>query len=391
MACANQDVPQGGRRPQESAALQSSNSPANLQLREEFRIGSRDDSATALTAIGQITVGPDGSLHVQQPRELLIRVFDSGGRFVRTIGRSGRGPGEFEMLNAIGWVVDTLYAIDYSLRRVTQFTPDGAHIGSFPIFYHAGSDRSSGIPPIALLQDGLLLARTEPVGGVSATLRVSRRGAVHDTLHLLALPHVSLAGSADDGPFSLRQPLSDRALFAHAPDGTSAAMIEWNPDSPPDVQPTFRVSRWNFGENEGGDVVVREYPFEPEPVPTTVVDSIVSVLAERRVERVGGPRPLFRNSFHGERVIRQLLYVPRFDAPVTAAVVGNDGTIWLRRGRRSPEVESRWQVLSADGDVLGDVHLPPSQSLAAATREYALAVYTDELDVPYVVRYRVVQ
>jgi hypothetical protein len=293
------------------------------------------------------------------------------------------------MLNAIGWVVDTLYAIDYSLRRVTQFTPDGAYTGSFPILYYAGSGRSSGIPPIALLQGGLLLARTEPVGGASATLRVSRRGAVHDTLHLLALPHVSLAGSADDGPFSLRQPLSDRALFAHAPDGTAAAMIEWDPDSPADVQPTFRVSRWNF--DEGGDVIVREYPFEPEPVPTNVVDSIVSVLAERSVERVGGPRPLFRNAFHGERVIRQLLYVPRFDAPVTAAVVGSDGTIWLRRGRQSSEVESRWQVLSPTGDVMGYVRLPPSQSLAAATTQYVLAVYTDELDVPYVVRYRVGQ
>jgi hypothetical protein len=92
MACANQDVPQGGRRPQESAALQSSNRSANWQLHEDFRIGSRDDSETALTAIGQITVGPDGSIHLHQPRERLIRVFDSGGRFVRTIGRSGEGP-----------------------------------------------------------------------------------------------------------------------------------------------------------------------------------------------------------------------------------------------------------------------------------------------------------
>jgi hypothetical protein len=53
----------------------------------------------------------------------LLGVYDKGGRFLRLLGRPGRGPGEFEnpASVAIG-AGDTLYVTDHSLKRVSVFS-----------------------------------------------------------------------------------------------------------------------------------------------------------------------------------------------------------------------------------------------------------------------------
>lgn len=48
-----------------------------------------------------------------------IRLFDDRGTFVRSFGRSGSGPGEFQRIGWVGRLHDTLFVADPSLQRVT--------------------------------------------------------------------------------------------------------------------------------------------------------------------------------------------------------------------------------------------------------------------------------
>ncbi len=60
-----------------------------------------------------------------------IRVFDAAGRFLREIGRKGRGPAEFALISRIWFEGDTLLVVDRNLSRSTALTRDGLHLATW--------------------------------------------------------------------------------------------------------------------------------------------------------------------------------------------------------------------------------------------------------------------
>jgi hypothetical protein len=70
----------------------------------------------------------DGSIVIANSGVKQLRLFSKEGRYIRTIGGEGEGPGEFQ---SMAWVqvlpADTLLVTDPDLRRVSAFTPDGVH------------------------------------------------------------------------------------------------------------------------------------------------------------------------------------------------------------------------------------------------------------------------
>ena len=68
---------------------------------EELRVGSPDDPEAAFTWFRQLEVGSDGTIFTAHPQERQIRVHDASGVFVRTIGRKGEGPGEFDRIGVM--------------------------------------------------------------------------------------------------------------------------------------------------------------------------------------------------------------------------------------------------------------------------------------------------
>lgn len=94
--------------------------------REGVRIHS-ETSQYLLNRVTQVSVGPDGRVVIVDLGEHVIQQFDSAGGYLGSIGREGRGPGEFQGI-AVGWLADTLYAIDAALGRVTYFDAGGARL-----------------------------------------------------------------------------------------------------------------------------------------------------------------------------------------------------------------------------------------------------------------------
>lgn len=90
----------------------------------ELRIGSPDAPNYSLTQVPAIAI-LSGMLYVAQPMEQLIRVFDSKGRFLKNIGRRGRGPGEFLQPRLAGTHSGRLWVFDGTLGTTTFMDSTG--------------------------------------------------------------------------------------------------------------------------------------------------------------------------------------------------------------------------------------------------------------------------
>jgi hypothetical protein len=104
-------------------------------------------SAAPRASIGQVQGAPeyelfratqafvlgDGTIVVANSGTQELRFFDRAGKYLRTAGRSGEGPGEFAFLTVIGpFAGDSLLVSDTRLKRYSVFDRAGKFVRSFP-------------------------------------------------------------------------------------------------------------------------------------------------------------------------------------------------------------------------------------------------------------------
>jgi hypothetical protein len=103
--------------------------------------GLHADAVHQFGKISGLDVDRSGNIYVADIEAQNIRVFDAGGRYLRTIGRPGAGPGEFGSNVAGVFVVgDQLLVPDLANQRVSRFDMDGTFVSD------ARLDMSRGIP-----------------------------------------------------------------------------------------------------------------------------------------------------------------------------------------------------------------------------------------------------
>jgi hypothetical protein len=115
------------------------------RLVETSRIGSVDSGPAALGSIAALAVDVSGRIYVLDWQAQHIRVFDSVGRYVRTIGRRGGGPGEFQGAN--GLAIDpagNLWVVDARSRRYSVFDSGGELVATHPRAVQDLADRWIG-------------------------------------------------------------------------------------------------------------------------------------------------------------------------------------------------------------------------------------------------------
>ena len=100
-----------------------------FELTAELSLGGPDVQGDyAFDRIRDIVVDDSGSIYVLDPRDSHVKVFDPSGTYVRTIGRLGQGPGEFEgpMTLSLNRAADELAV--HQPYRMTFFKPDGTFL-----------------------------------------------------------------------------------------------------------------------------------------------------------------------------------------------------------------------------------------------------------------------
>ena len=108
--------------------------PEVTEANVDLRLGSIDgeDLNLVFGAIRGVQAASDGTIYVLDQQASEVRVFDSGGQYLRTIVRQGEGPGEIAAANGIFLSGDTLLWVhDTGQWRVIGVDPTGVEVRRF--------------------------------------------------------------------------------------------------------------------------------------------------------------------------------------------------------------------------------------------------------------------
>jgi hypothetical protein len=355
------------------------------KLTEELRL---DATAEDFPAFNRVLVGPRGSIAVVMPRDNQVRLYDARGKRLGIVGRTGAGPGEFRGLNSIGWIGDTLWITDRSLRRTSYFGPDLRLLRTVP--FVQGSLAGQGATGSEIRFNALVLY---PDGSAFGDANVPVRSAAREDPweYFFAMQsadgkvrRIAESPNFEDPRWSMAVagfgnyvPFVARPSVGYAPDG----------------------SRYGFmvvenAERDGGTITIRSFRrngsleferktrFKGEPLPARVRDSAAASFLPRPGQSTEGPPDLGRRF---QEIARSRM--PSFYPPVTGLLFGMDGTTWIRLPGKD-DIRAA-QVLDARGSLIGVVSPPKRSDIRQATLTHIWVTERDEDDLVSVVRYRV--
>ncbi len=147
-----------------------------------------------------------------------IAVFDSTGRFTRSIGRAGHGPGEFRLLHLQDIRGDVLVLYDSLKRRTTRYRTDGTLLDVFT-YPTTGPLAYPGIPFQTDEGPWLLFKRpSEREGDISySRIQIVTLSAQLDTLGVIETPQIPgsfisvFTYEGEENPIALPIPFSARS------------------------------------------------------------------------------------------------------------------------------------------------------------------------------------
>ena len=113
-----------------SLSLQSCRVDSELGIRLIKKFALEGDGVTPLYEPGGITVDRDGNIYVADSGNQRVVKFSSEGKFIKSFGTKGQGPGEFLSPWQIAIYNDEVYVYDWS-RNIQKFTREGTYISRF--------------------------------------------------------------------------------------------------------------------------------------------------------------------------------------------------------------------------------------------------------------------
>jgi hypothetical protein len=87
--------------------------------------------ATTFAAVSGLLVDEGGRIYILDRQANELRIFAPDGTLLRSVGRSGGGPGEYRNANGLVWLApDTLVVVDQRGDRYTMLTREGEYVRS---------------------------------------------------------------------------------------------------------------------------------------------------------------------------------------------------------------------------------------------------------------------
>ncbi len=347
------------------------------RLAESLRIGTA--TAGGPDAFGDarsVTLDEMGRMWTVDYRANEVRVFDGDGRFVRTIGGRGEGPGEFMGIGRVRHGPDgEMWVADNRLDRYEIFDTAGTRIGRqrHPTRFGGG------------WRNGLYLAADLIEDSDRDVYRVYRRGAT--------------GGLEPDGRvFELPEdpPYPPRIDFTQ---GRSTVSLP-----APFTRNRSRVTGprldlwWSDGYDLGGRYEILHIDLESgrtlrrilqqyEPAAITEAVRVAAVQAElervRHDNRIPGARHPPPEAMDA---------VPRVYPPFESFHLSRDGSLWVRRILGDGVVG--FDVFDSEGRYLGQPEMPAglvNMSVQVITGDRMYVIDSDEVGVDYVVRLEIVR
>lgn len=105
-----------------------------VDLKEVWRLGGDDDEDVLLGMVTGGVLGPDGNVYLVDRQMAQVLVVAPDGSLVRTLGRQGDGPGEFNNPHGLFFLPDGRLAVVQGFpSRVTTLKPDGTPGGEIKV------------------------------------------------------------------------------------------------------------------------------------------------------------------------------------------------------------------------------------------------------------------
>ena len=291
---------------------------------------------------------PDGNMVVADGglASVQLLLFAADGRYLRSLGRSGRGPGEFVRITSLHvGPNDSLLAFDTSLQRLTVFTPDGRLARTAQYRIVPGLAGTTGkLFSISRLIDGTL------VGQGAETFRQGPPGElVRDTVAIGLLQ-----GSMEEFRPILQLPARM----------TTTTLLFGRPVyRVPPFSPVVIYTTWGncVFASDGATASIRVYSSSGELV--------------RTLTGPGAPRRVTREHLE-RRLDFDLKHVPNPDTVALRRLIADEahpthlpfyhqivadasGHLWLQEYADQGWGTGRhWYVISQSGEVLGEVEMP---------------------------------
>lgn len=297
-----------------------------------------------------------------------LRVYDSTGSFLHSLGGDGEGPGEFRAPWGM-WELpgDTLVVWDYRLRRVSLFTRD-----HFVTSNRLTRDVFNAFP-LGVLANGYLLLTRQEITLPDVGFQMSEQlvfaftldGTFVDTLG--KYPAQLMGNLGESG--IVGWPLFDARTRFAAGDSTYWVGTARH----------HEVTRYDAA---GAPRLVVRWVGEPAPVPPEAVEQY----NERQLAAESN-----ENERRRTRVIQQgrppAEYLPVYDS----LAVDRTSALWVRRFGFPWSAEAEWIVFGSDGIAVGRLTAPRGFQLFDIGEDYILGLEKDELDVEHVRMYDLIK
>ncbi|MFV1988005.1 MAG: hypothetical protein ACC682_12050 [Gemmatimonadota bacterium] len=343
-------------------------------IEQDLRVGSIDDPGpTSFGEVLGIAVLEDGRFAVLETQSQELRIFDRDGSHLATYGGKGEGPGELAGAFGLMRAPDgNLWVPDHRNARMSVFHPSEGFVRTLPLRLLRRGYVWSGV----MGAEGRVLKRSILMDEArSPVLRVyDSEMTLLDSLPLPREPEID----QEDPPTSFVWKTSGGfgyrrvPFFANMVVALDPAGAIW---STAFADPSYRIYRWTPG---GDTTMVIETPRSPVSVTAAERDSIIEVVSAELRGRGGS-------------VQQDWSKIPEVKPSVMAMFLSEEGQLWVRRP--STDGLIHYDVYDRDGRRAGGAatDLPLWPYLAPVVRgDEFWAVVTDEFEVPYVVRSRLI-
>ena len=344
------------------------------RLSEEpvVRIGSvGGDSTQMLYRVTDARRLPDGRVAVVNSGSAQVRLYDTDGQLLQTIGGRGDGPGEFRS----PWHVypiagDSMLVIDL-YRAISIFDRDGLYARRFLTVAPEDLQSGHGLEPVDRFGDGTLLFRGHyPVDQSSTGVRRTRIQMVRSPLD--GSPASSLGDYDDQTMFFGGQ--REYAFGPWAKEAASESTMWYGPGD------RFELREVGF---DGTLQTLVRLDQPSRPVTQGDRDAFVETYLAR-VQGTGQEEFIRRRL---EDAVYPDVFPAHFELETDA--LGNlwvqDYQSWMSEQR----TERIWTVFDREGRYLGDVTVPAGLAVYQIGEEHLVGAWTDELGVEFVHVYRI--
>jgi hypothetical protein len=339
-----------------------------LEFVEDLFISPENDKGEILLYLpNRCAVNEEGNIYIGDYQDSSIKVFDPQGKYIKTIGRKGNGPGEFQTIGELSFLPDGRFLVmDWGQRRISFFSADDQFIASHN-FQNSSFD----------------LFLTSSSSYVREETLVEPGAKEYEFKRRLFIRAYDLSGkeSISYGEFTARQ-----SGFINDPDGRFSYSLPYfvysilAGDNKNERLYHCLNDKYVIDVYDKNGKIIRKIDRPYEPVPTTAEDM------KRYVDGFGN------SSEKHKSLIEKFTKMPTFKTVTERMIVDDVGNLWVETNELREEKDSllrAYDIFNEDGMYVYKVWLERAPGLFKGEHMYRLE-RDEETDYRFLKRYRVI-